>query len=118
MTFDIKKIQRSSQTDSLKILIQGSGTLFVPATSSIVLKTAIIPHNFGDDHLIWQVGFGIDYGFGFISNNFTPYATGDGRLMVTSTIDINGLYINAQASTAGSPTPDTTITYYYRVLVP
>lgn len=119
MTFDPTKVQMSSETSSLKILAEDSGSLSVPSTSSSTSVTNTVVHNFGSDELLWQVGFTIVFsGGGTTTGLMTPWISSDGQTTVVSTVDSNNLYITGKAQTAGSPTLAYTINYAYRILVP
>lgn len=111
-------IQMSSLTSSLKILIEGSGILTVNTAGTSATVTNPIPHNFGSDELLWQVGFSINYSGTLQQGYMTPYITGDGQVSVTATVDNTNLYVTTAFQTAGTPGADYTISYYYRVLVP
>lgn len=114
-------IQMSSKTASLKILAEGNGSLTVPSASSGSPKSATntVNHNYGQNNLLWQVGFTIVFsGGGTMAGLMTPYVTADGQTTVLSTIDSNNLYITGLAQTAGSPTLSYTVNYSYRILVP
>lgn len=114
-------IQMSSQTASLKILAQGNGSFVVPSASSGSPQsvTSTINHNYGQNDLLWQVGFTIVFsGGGTTAGLMTPYVTADGQTTVISTVDDTNLYITGLAQTAGSPTLPYTVNYSYRILVP
>lgn len=111
----------SSFTASLKVAIQGSGTINVPTTSTTAAQTATIPHNLGTSNLIWQVGGVLTDTV--INQNLepgiiTPYSTFDGRVQAWATVDDTNLYITLQNSTAGTSQDATQFDYYYRVMVP
>lgn len=121
MTFDPTKVQMSSETTSLKILVEGNGSLTVPSASfgSPKSTTNTIIHNFGSTRLLWQVGFTIAFsGGGTTPGIITPWGSADGQTVVVSTIDSKNLYITGQAQTVGSDTLPYTVTYSYRILVP
>lgn len=113
------QILMSSETASLKLWLEGTGTFVVPSTGTTVTITVPIPHGFGSDGLIWQVGLNATYeGFSTTQGIITPWATGDGRSRFSSYLDATNLYIVGFAGTAGVATPTTDVTYYYRLLIP
>lgn len=115
-------VQMSSETASLKLLLPPGGNSFVvPSASSGSPKqtTATVNHNYGNDNLIWQVGFTIIFsGGGTTTGLMTPYSSGDGQTVVNATLDSNNLYITGYAQTAGLPTLQYQVNYYYRIIIP
>jgi hypothetical protein len=119
MSFNILNEQMSSETASLKLWLEGSGSLIVPPTNSSIHTTNFIQHGYLSDQLIWQVGFTISFsGGGTTTGLMTPWASADGQTDVTATLDSNFLYVTGYAQTAGSTTLQYTLNYYYRLLVP
>lgn len=106
----------SSDSSSMKVLLQGTGTLTVPGGTSNT-ATATIPHGYGDNNLLWQVV--VTETDGSATNNFvTPYLTNDSQVKGVSTLDSTNLYITISTSSGGTPWPVTTWNYTYRILVP
>lgn len=112
-------VQMSTETTSLKIWLEGSGSLVVPSTNSSIHTTNFISHGYLSNQMIWQVGFTISFsGGGTTAGLQTPWSSADGQTSVSSTLDASFLYITGYAQTAGSPTLTYTLNYYYRLLVP
>jgi len=119
MSFDILKAQMSSETASLKIWLEGSGSLVVPSTNSSISTTNFVEHGFLSNNLLWQVGFTVVFtGGGTTTGLMAPWVSGDGQSNVTATLDSNFLYIIGSAVSGGGSTLAFTVDYYYRLLVP
>jgi hypothetical protein len=119
MSFNVLNAQMSSETTSLKIWLENSGSLTVPSTNTKTSTTNYVEHEFLSDELIWQVGFTISFsGGGTTGGLMTPWASGDGTANVTATLDSNFLYIIGSAVSGGPPTLAYSVSYYYRLLVP
>ncbi len=121
MTLNPLKVQMSSATASLKIIGEGNNSFDVAAASIGNPKstTVTIPHHYGTDNLLWQIGFTIAFSGGSTTTGLlTPFVSADGQTTVVATVDTTNLYITGKAQTVGADTLPYTVTYSYRILVP
>lgn len=107
----------SGNNSSLKVLASGSGTFSIPsfAGSGERTGTAVIPHGYGSDQLLFQVSTD----GGFADGAMIPWESNDGRLIQYAYIDSTNLTIvGIDFDASGSGQPQRDITYYYRILIP
>lgn len=107
----------ASNESSLKLYMEGSGTLSVTGIGGVgnALSTATIAHGYGSDVLLWQVASSSGYATGTIM----PWMSNDGRLKLFARLDSTNLYILARVEdSSGSGFPGFTLDYSYRILIP
>lgn len=120
MSVDYTKIQMVSSTSSNKVFAEDDGTFVVPVLPGIgeVTATATIPHTYGSDNLLFQVGTSNDVA-GTAIQTVLPWASNDGRVIIYASLDANNLYITRiNSDSSGFGFPATTVKYFYRLLVP
>jgi hypothetical protein len=114
---NLNKLSLSSSASSLKVLDEGTGTLVIPALPAYgdVHGIVTIPHGFASDDLLFQVSTN----GGPSSGVMLPWQSNDGRSFQYAYLDSTNLYIVAEANdSAGFSSPSTTLTYFYRILIP
>lgn len=113
----LEKLQMSSLASSQKVLLQGSGSFVVPALGGAgnLFASAVIPHGYGDDNLIFQVATDS----AAINGINLPWDSGDGRVAQYAQLDATNLEIFFLSSDAsGFGAPSYTVNYAYRILIP
>ncbi len=111
---DFTKILISSQSSSLKLWREGSGSGIVPARTGVDFKyTQItIPHDYGNDNLLFQVGIYNQTGDVY----YTPLFASGGFYTIAY-VDSTNLYIEVgDASVVNEPAIN--FRYTYRILIP
>lgn len=114
---DFSKLQLSSANSSNKIILQGSGSISVPALAGAgdTFGVATIPHGYSSNNLIFQV----TTTGGTTDGVILPWSSNDGRMFQYASVDSTNLYIYAiSADASGLGAPAYVIDYTYRVLVP
>jgi hypothetical protein len=114
---NLENVQMSDAASSMKILKQGSGTFVIPAIPGLGAEegTAVIPHGYGTDELLFQVGINI-----IAENRMVPWQSNDSRINLWAALDGTNLVIHGEHNEFSVPgaTPDTTVNYYYRIFIP
>jgi hypothetical protein len=118
---DFTKIQMASAASSNKILLQGTGSFAIPSLGGAGQATGgvTIPHSFGSDNLLFQVGIVSSTSGAVINPTVLPWGSTDNRLYIYASVDSTNLYINGVISdSSGFGNTGPLVNYSYRILVP
>jgi hypothetical protein len=115
---DLLDVQMTAATSSMKILAEGTGTFTIPAIPVLGAEqgTATIPHGYGSDELLFQVGVTLNT----TENMMIPWQSNDGRVCLWASLDDTNLVIYGEHNELITPgaTPAKTVDYYYRIFIP
>lgn len=118
---DYLKLQLISLASSNKVLIEGTISFSVPPLGGAgeTFGLVAVPHNFGDDNLLYQVAINSTTIGAIIDETVIPWSSNDNRLIAYARVDSVNLYIFCISSdSSGFGAPAFTVNCNYRILVP